>query len=97
MPQIGFHASLDQAIAASIIELKLLLDFDGEALASVLDPACTAVSILLSPEGGLSAAEIQLARAAGFTSTRLGPRVLRTETAATAALAIAQSAVGDLA
>ena len=97
LPQVNFHASLDQAIAASIIEIKLLLDFDGIALASVLHPPCSAVSILIGPEGGLSPAEIQLAGAAGFTSTRLGPRVLRTETAATAALAIAQSAVGDLA
>ena len=96
LPQVDFHASLDQAIAASIIEIKLLLDIDGIALASVLHPPCTAVSILLGPEGGLSPPEIQLARTAGFAAARLGPRVLRTETAATAALAIAQSCLGDL-
>jgi len=96
VPQIDFHASLGQAIAASIIETKLLLDFDGAALASVLQSPCTALSILLGPEGGLSLAEIQLARTAGFAAARLGPRVLRTETAATAALAIAQSSLGDL-
>jgi len=96
LPQIDFHTSLDQAITASIIEFKLLLDFEGIALASVISPPCPEVSILIGPEGGLSPAEIQLARSSDFTSTRLGPRVLRTETAATAALAIAQSTVGDL-
>jgi 16S rRNA (uracil1498-N3)-methyltransferase len=96
LPQVDFHPGLAQAVAASTIENKLLLDFEGAALASVLHPACTAVSILLGPEGGLSPAEIQLARTADFTAARLGPRVLRTETAATAALAIAQSALGDL-
>jgi 16S rRNA (uracil1498-N3)-methyltransferase len=96
LPQVVFHAGIGQAIAASIIEIKLLLDFDGAALASTLQSPCTAVSILLGPEGGLSPAEIQLARTAGFVAARLGPRVLRTETAATAALAIAQSALGDL-
>lgn len=96
LPQIEFHTNLDQAIAASIIEIRLLLDFDGVALASVLHPPCSAVSILIGPEGGLSPAEIRLARTTGFAAAGLGPRVLRTETAATAALAIAQSTLGDL-
>lgn len=96
VPEISFYSRLQQALAASTIELKLLLDFDGDSLASDLHPHCTAVSILLGPEGGLSQAEIQLAKTAGFTPVKLGPRVLRTETAATAALAIAQSTLGDL-
>jgi 16S rRNA (uracil1498-N3)-methyltransferase len=96
LPEVNFHASLDQATTASIIETRLLLDFDGIALASLLHPPCSAVSILIGPEGGLSPAEIRIARTTGFAAARLGPRVLRTETAATAALAIAQSAVGDL-
>ena len=96
VPPIEFHSSLDQAIAASISGIKLLLDFDGAALASVLHPPCTAVSILLGPEGGLSQAEIQLAKTVDFASVKLGPRVLRTETAATAALAIVQAGLGDL-
>lgn len=96
LPQIRFHDSLDQAIMVSVIETRWLLDFDGPALASVLPARCTAVSILLGPEGGLSPAEIQLAKAAGFASAQLGPRVLRTETAAIAALAIAQATLGDM-
>ena len=96
LPQVEFHASFKQAIEASVIEVKLLLDVDGAGLASVLQPPCAAASILLGPEGGLSQAEIQLAKTTGFTAVKLGPRVLRTETAATAALAILQSTLGDL-
>ncbi len=96
LPEVNFYNRLPQALAASTVELKLLLDFDGATLASVLPPPCTTLSILLGPEGGLSQAEIQLAKTAGFTAIKLGPRVLRTETAATAALAIVQVTLGDL-
>jgi 16S rRNA (uracil1498-N3)-methyltransferase len=51
--------------------------------------------LLAGPEGGLDPAERELARAAGFIGLRLGPRVLRTETAALAALAAMQAIWGD--
>ncbi len=54
------------------------------------------VTILIGPESGLSNAEIETATAAGYTPLRLGPRVLRTETAGMAALAAIQSLWGDL-
>jgi 16S rRNA (uracil1498-N3)-methyltransferase len=53
------------------------------------------VTLLIGPEGGLSAEEIELTKAAGFKGVRLGPRILRTETAAVAALAAIQSLWGD--
>jgi len=96
VPEINFYIHLQQALAASAIEFKLLLDFDGDSLVSSLPTACSAVSILLGPEGGLSQCEIELAKSAAFTAVKLGPRILRTETAATAALAIVQSTLGDL-
>lgn len=52
-------------------------------------PAGAAVWFLSGPEGGLSPAEDALARAAGFVPVTLGPRVLRAETAALAALTLA--------
>jgi len=55
------------------------------------------VTILIGPEGGLNEDEINLAANAGFKRTRLGPRVLRTETAGIAALAAMQTLWGDLA
>ena len=51
--------------------------------------------LLVGPEGGLSPRERQDAEAAGFDPLRLGPRILRTETAALAALAAMQALWGD--
>ena len=96
VPTLEFYADLERAVAASSRTTRLLLDFDGDPLASIAHPPGSAVSMLLGPEGGLNPAEIDVARAAGFVSASLGPRVLRTETAATAALAIVQSSFGDL-
>ncbi len=53
------------------------------------------LTLLVGPEGGLSTAERAAARAAGFTGVRLGPRVLRTETAPLAAIAAIQALWGD--
>lgn len=55
-----------------------------------------AVSVLIGPEGGFSAEEVQAALAAGWLPQSLGPRVLRADTAATVALARAQMKFGDL-
>ncbi|MFO7594499.1 MAG: 16S rRNA (uracil(1498)-N(3))-methyltransferase [Pseudomonadota bacterium] len=52
--------------------------------------------LLVGPEGGLSESEIRRARESGYRGLRLGPRVLRTETAALTALAALQSRFGDL-
>lgn len=54
------------------------------------------VCLLIGPEGGLNDREIGSAVSAGFTPVRLGPRVLRTETAGPAALAALQTLWGDL-
>ncbi len=53
------------------------------------------VALLIGPEGGFSADEAQLAQQAGFIPTRLGARVLRTETAAIAGIAALQTLWGD--
>jgi len=54
------------------------------------------VHILVGPEGGLSEEEISQAITAGFNGVRLGPRILRTETASSAAITIVQTLWGDL-
>jgi 16S rRNA (uracil1498-N3)-methyltransferase len=54
------------------------------------------VELAVGPEGGFSAAETEQLRAGGVESVRLGPRILRTETAAPAAVAILQCLGGDL-
>jgi len=68
---------------------------ESGALQRAAAPA--AVRLLVGPEGGLDAHEFAAARAAGFTPWSLGPRVLRTETAPVAALAILQFVWGDFA
>ena len=54
------------------------------------------LGIMVGPEGGFTDAEIAAALAKGATLVTLGPRVLRTETAGLAAIAILQSTLGDL-
>lgn len=53
------------------------------------------VALLIGPEGGLSNDEVSLATAAQFQPLCLGPRILRTETAAIAALSVLQATIGD--
>ena len=65
------------------------------ALAAVPCPT-RKVCLLIGPEGGFSDAEYDDAELAGFSAVSLGPRVMRTETAALAALAVIQSLWGDL-
>jgi 16S rRNA (uracil1498-N3)-methyltransferase len=57
---------------------------------------CPHFELLIGPEGGLDDNEIATANQAGFVSVKLGPRILRTETAAIATLAVLQAKWGDL-
>jgi 16S rRNA (uracil1498-N3)-methyltransferase len=74
----------------------LLLDPSADLPLIDLPPPGPALTVLIGPEGGLSPAERERAYRAGFAGVRLGPRILRTETAPLVALAIAQSQWGDL-
>ena len=76
--------------------LRLLLSPEGASgLRSIQDQIKQAVTLAIGPEAGFSAAEESYLLAAGFAKVRLGPRVLRTETAALAALAALQTLWGD--
>ena len=61
--------------------------------ANGVDPA-SALLLLVGPAGGFEAAEATALRAAGFVAASLGPRILRAETAAVAAVTIAQATWG---
>ncbi|MEA3220538.1 16S rRNA (uracil(1498)-N(3))-methyltransferase [Immundisolibacter sp.] len=74
----------------------LLLDWAAPDALTDLGALTGPVSVLIGPEGGLAAAERQAALAAGYRPVRLGPRILRTETAAVVALAVLQALAGDL-
>ena len=96
LPQIAPPMTLQQFLVSDLLGgLRLLLTADGGLKARDL-PASHAVTVLIGPEGGLSTSEQTAATAAQFQGLSLGPRILRTETAALAALAILQQQLGDL-
>jgi len=94
----------------SLDEPRALLDYLGEArgdaLRLLLDPDHGAtianwdlgkgVEIAIGPEGGFAPDELEAFRISGFERVRLGPRILRTETAAIAALTWLQTQFGDM-
>ncbi|TLY94764.1 MAG: 16S rRNA (uracil(1498)-N(3))-methyltransferase [Gammaproteobacteria bacterium] len=75
---------------------RLLLSPTGSTRIQDVPTPVSSVTVLIGPEGGLADAEQSAALAAGFTAVRLGPRILRTETAAIAALTVLQREFGDL-
>ncbi|ASL28277.1 16S rRNA (uracil(1498)-N(3))-methyltransferase [Azotobacter chroococcum] len=93
LPAIHPPMLLGDWLARTEAELKLVLHPIAEPLTSHVRPATLA--FLIGPEGGLSEAEVAEAQRAGYQAARLGPRVLRTETAPVAALSVAQQLWGD--
>ncbi|UCV27895.1 16S rRNA (uracil(1498)-N(3))-methyltransferase [Ferribacterium limneticum] len=74
--------------------LRLMLAPDAEASFASIQPVGQ-VQLLIGAEGGLDPQEVLAAKQAGFQAVRMGPRVLRTETAGLAALAAMQALWGD--
>lgn len=75
---------------------RILLAPEARQSLGTMQPPGESVLLLVGPEGGISAEETTLAAAAGFNPMKLGPRILRTETAALAMLASLQALWGDL-
>lgn len=94
VPVIHPPVTLADWLKETDADLKLVLHPVAEPLTRHERPA--RLAFLIGPEGGLSDAEVEQAKAAGFHSARLGPRVLRTETAPVVALAVAQQLWGDI-
>ncbi len=96
VPQVASLEKLENWLArpAPDAGLRLILAPDAEFALADLPPA-RQVQMLIGAEGGLDPQEIRAAKEAGFQAVRLGPRVLRTETAALAALAAMQALWGD--
>ena len=96
LPQIEEPRALADFLVASKAEghLILALDPDGEHSLAAL-PAFERLTLVIGPEGGLSPRDLGQLRAAGARGLRLGPRILRTETAGIAALAALQALRGD--
>ena len=89
---LGAHHDQTQAAAPRV----LLLPGASRSLPE-LATGLREIVLLIGPEGGLSATERDNAGTAGFAAASLGPRILRTETAAVAALSVLQALAGDFA
>lgn len=77
-------------------DVKFVLHHRSEVTLESFAEKPRSVALLIGPEGGLSDTEIALAERKNFAPLRLGPRVMRTETAPIAALSILQFLWGDL-
>ena len=102
VPEVEGVTALITALNASPKEALKLMLWEGArqtTLRSVLpaaDEAPRQIVIAVGPEGGFTVEEVEAARHAGFTPVGLGPRILRTETAALVVLSILGYALGDL-
>jgi len=81
-------------ISSQTAGCKLILDPEGGKRFTELELG-DEIALFSGPEGGFSDTEVNQAQAAGFSNVVMGPRVLRTETAPLAALAILQTLRGD--
>ena len=99
LPPVAPPLSLADALAALPGDaLKLSLDPTAEAcVRGLVDPSGRTVVVGIGPEGGWSPRDRAQLADAGFEGLRLGPRILRTETAGIAAISALQAAFGDLA
>jgi 16S rRNA (uracil1498-N3)-methyltransferase len=97
LPRLGTTVSLhDYLRRTADVSLKLVLDPLADTALCDLTPPDQSVHILTGPEGGLSEEEICQSKENGFIGIRMGPRILRTETAGVAAIAVMQALWGDL-
>ena len=98
VPAVAPPAALAVALAAPELPARRVMlspGTDARPLRALL-PDRAPTALLVGPEGGLAAAEVEAARAAGFQPASLGPRILRVETAAIVAVALAEEAFGAL-
>jgi 16S rRNA (uracil1498-N3)-methyltransferase len=101
VPEVAEVTALDAALAgaAEAGGTRLVLWEEERALPLrqiLVQTPPLPVTLLVGPEGGLSQEEVASARAQGFRTVGLGPRILRVETAALVAVALTQSAIGGL-
>jgi 16S rRNA (uracil1498-N3)-methyltransferase len=96
LPEVGPASSLSTWLSsAPTFTIRITLDPLANTRLQDLPIPQGPVCLLIGPEGGLTADEIAMAASQGFTGVRLGPRILRTETAALATLAAIHTLWGD--
>lgn len=95
IPIIEAALSLTQWLEMPSEGLRLVLDPTAEHSIAQLPAPSGSITLLIGPEGGLSDQELRLAKRSNYLGLRLGPRILRTETAALATLATLLGHWGD--
>ena len=97
LPQVSPPMSLTDAAAIDgLPQSRHLLSPLADTGIDAVEPAMAALALAIGPEGGWSPRALQSLADAGFSGLRLGPRILRTETAGLAAIAALQMRLGDL-
>lgn len=97
IPQVGAPIPLEKWLSQNLDHTgsRILLNPIGAKRLAEMQKPTSDIQLLIGAEGGLSQDEIQLAISHGFESAVLGPRILRTETAALAAISVMQTLWGD--
>jgi len=96
VPALSAPLEIGEFIAATPAGQGLILDPLAQEGISQIKLTAGSVMVLVGPEGGFTAVELELFRQAGVRGVSLGPRILRTETAGPAMMAILQQKFGDL-
>ncbi|NOY14501.1 MAG: RNA methyltransferase, partial [Deltaproteobacteria bacterium] len=100
IPELSADISWQQALAQCAAAELSLLCYEGAGCRPLAEALRgfngRRIALMIGPEGGFTPAEIEQARSLGILPVGLGPRILRTETAAIVAAAIIQFALGDL-
>ena len=96
VPKIGAMTGFPDAVRAAKGTKILFYEGGGLPLSDCLPAGETEVSVFIGPEGGFDAEEVQFAKENGVLTATLGPRILRTETAPLAALAILMYMTGNM-
>uniref|UniRef100_E6QUJ6 16S rRNA (uracil(1498)-N(3))-methyltransferase n=1 Tax=mine drainage metagenome TaxID=410659 RepID=E6QUJ6_9ZZZZ len=95
VPEVLPIAAFSEGLHNTDMGLRILLDPVAKQTLRELPLPNAGVCLLAGPEGGFDSREMAQAVQAGFVGVRLGPRVLRTETAALAAVSAMQMLWGD--
>lgn len=98
VPRVDPPSALAAVLEGGRGGARLVVAYEGggEPLADTVDRAAPEHVLIVGPEGGFTQGEVAACVAAGARLATLGPRILRFETAAIAALALVEHLVGDL-
>ena len=96
IPKLANPVTVNDWITSLNAQVRFVLDPRAKKTVSTFTKTANSVSLLVGPEGGFDEEEIKNTELANFHKIKLGPRILRTETAPIVAISILQSIWGDI-